>query len=99
MTPDPLVSPEDIDAFRRDGAVVLRNMFPDHWIDRLRAGIDADLANPTANFARHTKDPSAPAYLEDFWAWNKIPELRISCGSRPAPPSPQISLARRRSTS
>ena len=70
-----LISAEDIAAFNRDGAVHLRGVFDTAWIDTLRAGIDADLANPTANFARHTKDPDAPAYLEDFWAWNKVPQF------------------------
>ena len=70
-----IVSEEERTAFRRDGAALLKGKFDRHWIDTLRAGIDRDLANPTPNFARHTKDPDAPAYLEDFWAWNRIPEF------------------------
>jgi len=62
-------------AFQQDGAGLLRQRCSAEWIDRLRAGIDRDLAQPTENFARHTKDPDAPAYLEDFWAWSKIPEF------------------------
>ena len=69
------ISTPQKEAFQRDGAVLLKNQFSRDWIDTLRAGIDADLANPTENFARHTKDPDAPAYLEDFWAWSKIPEF------------------------
>ncbi|MEM9812760.1 MAG: phytanoyl-CoA dioxygenase family protein [Pseudomonadota bacterium] len=61
--------------FRRDGAVALKSKFSDEWIAKLRAGIDAGLANPTENLVRHTKDPTAPAYYEDFWAWNKVPEF------------------------
>lgn len=75
MTADPLVTPEERAAFRRDGAVALRGKFSSEWIDMLRAGIDADLAKPTANFARHTADPDAPAYLEDYWAWSRIPQF------------------------
>ncbi|MEM8555255.1 MAG: phytanoyl-CoA dioxygenase family protein [Pseudomonadota bacterium] len=70
-----MIKQQDLDAFRADGAVALRGVFSDDWITKLRAGIDADLAKPTANFARHTKDPAAPAYLEDFWAWSKIPQF------------------------
>ncbi|MEM7296430.1 MAG: phytanoyl-CoA dioxygenase family protein [Pseudomonadota bacterium] len=62
-------------AFQSDGAVVLRQRFSDDWVAKLRAGIDADMAQPTANFTRHTKDPDAPGYFEDFWAWDKIPEF------------------------
>ena len=76
MTPTDRISPEEIAAFQRDGAVVLRAKFTDHWLAELRDGIDADLATPTDNLTRHTKDPQAPAYFEDFWAWNKIPQFR-----------------------
>jgi ectoine hydroxylase-related dioxygenase (phytanoyl-CoA dioxygenase family) len=70
------ITPDEIAAFQRDGAVVLRSKFSTNWLDLLRAGIDADLASPTDNFARHTKDLRAPAYFEDYWAWNKFPQFR-----------------------
>ncbi|WP_170351368.1 phytanoyl-CoA dioxygenase family protein [Ruegeria atlantica] len=80
------VSPDEIAAFKRDGAVVLRSKFSEHWLDLLREGISADLANPTDNFTRHTKDPDAPAYFEDFWAWNKIPQFRDFVHHSPCAP-------------
>ncbi|MEO1733252.1 MAG: phytanoyl-CoA dioxygenase family protein [Pseudomonadota bacterium] len=70
-----LITPDERATFQSDGAVLLKNRFSTDWLDKLRAGIDADMAEPTDNFARHTKDPAAPAYLEDFWAWNKIPQF------------------------
>lgn len=70
------VTDSDIEAFRRDGAVCLRGSFEPHWIDELRAGIDADLADPSPRLARHTGAPDAPAYLEDFWVWDRIPQFR-----------------------
>ncbi|WP_170753847.1 phytanoyl-CoA dioxygenase family protein [Ruegeria lacuscaerulensis] len=86
MTQTDRITQDEIAAFQRDGAVVLRSKFSTNWLDLLRAGIDADLANPTDNFARHTKDLRAPAYFEDYWAWNKIPQFRdfvhnSPCGS------------------
>ncbi|MEO0484403.1 MAG: phytanoyl-CoA dioxygenase family protein [Pseudomonadota bacterium] len=69
------LAPSDVAAFKRDGAVRLKGCFSQHWIDTLSAGIDADLAQPTGNLANHTADPDAPAYLEDYWAWSKIPEF------------------------
>ena len=70
-----MIQSADIEAFRRDGAVALRGVFSTDWIEKLRAGIDADMANPTDNLVRHTKDPQAPGYYEDFWAWSKVPEF------------------------
>ncbi|MEL7214094.1 MAG: phytanoyl-CoA dioxygenase family protein [Pseudomonadota bacterium] len=73
-------------AFHRDGAVHLKAQFGTEWIEKLRAGIDKDIADPTAHFARHTKDPDAPAYLEDFWAWDKIPEFEEFVRQSPCAP-------------
>ncbi|MGV6802836.1 MAG: phytanoyl-CoA dioxygenase family protein [Ruegeria sp.] len=81
-----LLTQDEIAAFRRDGAVVLRQKFDDVWLSMLRAGIDADLQNPTENFTRHTKDPDAPAYFEDFWAWNKVPQFEDFVRNSPCAP-------------
>ncbi len=86
MTREDLVSADEIQAFRRDGAVVLRSKFSTDWLSLLREGIDADLASPTENFTRHTKDPRAPAYFEDFWAWNKIPQFTDFVHNSPCAP-------------
>ena len=86
MDKGPLVSADDIAAFRRDGAVILKSKFDPEWIARLAAGIEADLATPTKNFARHTADPDAPAYLEDFWAWSEIPEFEDFVRNSPCAP-------------
>lgn len=84
--PSPLVTAEEKAAFHRDGAALLKGKFSRAWIDKLRAGIDRDLANPTANFARHTRDPDAPAYFEDFWAWSEIPEFEDFVRHSPSAP-------------
>lgn len=62
--------------------MVLSQKFSADWLELLRAGIDADLQAPIENFTRHTKDPNAPAYLEDYRAWRKIPQffLNSPCG-------------------
>ncbi|MEO1776403.1 MAG: phytanoyl-CoA dioxygenase family protein [Pseudomonadota bacterium] len=71
-----VVDEDAIEAFRRDGAVCLRGAFDPAWLGTLTAGIEADLAAPSPRLARHTKEPGAPAYIEDFWVWNDIPEFR-----------------------
>lgn len=86
MDQSDVVSADEIADFKANGAVLLKQKFSTDWIDMLRTGIDADLDNPTANFARHTKDPDAPAYLEDFWAWNKIPQFEAFVRQSPCAP-------------
>ncbi|MEM9855392.1 MAG: phytanoyl-CoA dioxygenase family protein [Pseudomonadota bacterium] len=63
-------------AFASDGAVALRGVFDLHWLKLLSEGIAYDMAHPTPNLARHTKDDDAPAYWEGFWAWDRVPQFR-----------------------
>jgi len=81
-----LATDQEVDGFRRDGAIVLRGKFCRKWIDSLRAGIDANLAKPSPRFARHTTDPEAPSYLEDFWVWSLFPEFEEFAHHSPCAP-------------
>jgi len=86
MHTDQTVSPDDLAAFRRDGAVALRGKFAQDWLDCLRRGIDANMAQPSPRLARHTRDPDAPGYYEDFWVWNAFPEFRDFVRNSPCAP-------------
>ena len=81
-----LVQREDIEAFRRDGVVMLRQAFEQPWIDMLRDAIDQSFEEPSGNFTRHTKDPNAPGYYEDFWAWHRYPGFERFVRQSPCAP-------------
>lgn len=68
-----VVEQADIETFRRDGVVKLRQKFDPEWLDVLGEAIDQSFAEPRGHFTRHTKDPNAPGYYEDFWAWRRYP--------------------------
>ena len=63
------VTPELIDAFRRDGAVCVRQLLSADEVALLREGIDANLAapSPRAKVASHPGDPGF--FIEDFCNW------------------------------
>lgn len=69
MVEGSLVEQSEVEAFRRDGVVKLRQRFDPEWIDVLGEAIDQSFAEPSGNFTRHTEDPNVPGYYEDFWAW------------------------------
>jgi ectoine hydroxylase-related dioxygenase (phytanoyl-CoA dioxygenase family) len=48
MTARPLrrVTTDEIEAFARDGAVLVEGILPPEWVDRLRSGLDAAIAAP-----------------------------------------------------
>ncbi|MDD9909344.1 MAG: phytanoyl-CoA dioxygenase family protein [Ahrensia sp.] len=72
--------------FREDGVVALRGTFDLHWLDELREGIAADLANPTERLTHHNADPSKPAYIEDFWCWSDFAQFERFVHHSPCAP-------------
>lgn len=68
--------------FARDGAVVIRGVLSPTQIETLRAGIDANLAAPSAN-AKVASGPDDPGhFIEDFCCWQDNPHYRaLACQS------------------
>jgi ectoine hydroxylase-related dioxygenase (phytanoyl-CoA dioxygenase family) len=74
---DPMtVTDAEIQAFQADGAVCLRGVLNAAEIERLRAGIDANLAAPSARakVASAADDPGF--FIEDFCGWAENPAYR-----------------------
>ncbi len=61
--------PEQIEAFARDGATVIRGLFNESELALLTRGIDANLAQPSAR-AKVASSPGDPGwFIEDFCNW------------------------------
>jgi ectoine hydroxylase-related dioxygenase (phytanoyl-CoA dioxygenase family) len=75
-----MMSPADIEAFQRDGAVCLRGVLTPDEVADLAASIDANLAlpSPRAIVASRPDDPGF--FIEDFCNWSA--ELPFSAGYR-----------------
>ena len=67
---------QQIENFKKDGAIVLRNKFDVSWIEKLKKGIERDIKNPSPRFKSHTVKKGIPAYLEDYWTWDLVPEFK-----------------------
>lgn len=69
------VTPELVQAFARDGAVCLRRLLTPDEVALLRAGIDANLAQPSprAKIASRPDDPGR--FFEDFCNWQHIEQF------------------------
>jgi ectoine hydroxylase-related dioxygenase (phytanoyl-CoA dioxygenase family) len=65
------VTHAEIDAFQREGAVVLRQLLQPSEVELLKTGIDANLANPSprAKVASRLDDPGL--FIEDFCCWQE----------------------------
>ncbi len=68
---DTVVSPELAHAFERDGVVCLRGVLKPQEVQRLREGLDANLAapSPRAKVASRPDDPGL--FIEDFCNWQE----------------------------
>jgi len=63
------ITPELVEAWRRDGAVCVRQLLTPAEVQRLREGIDANLAQPSPR-AKVASRPDDPGYfIEDFCNW------------------------------
>ena len=71
----PLVTPTEIETFRRDGVVALRGVFDPEWLDLLDRGITRNMAEPSPRFEARTSEASQARYCEDFWVWSLFPEF------------------------
>ena len=71
-----ILSKNEINRFNEDGAIFLKSKFDTHWIKKLQKGIERDIKNPSPRFKSHTIEKNVPAYLEDYWTWDLVPEFK-----------------------
>src|SRR5262249_13836353 len=62
------------DEFERDGAVVLRDVLSDDWIDLLRRGVARNLQAPGPGACRYTPSDGPGGFYDDYCNWQRIPE-------------------------
>ncbi len=79
-----MVRPEQVQAYRRDGVVCLRQVFTPRAIAQLAEGIDWNLAHPSerAIVASTPNDPGR--FFEDFCNWQRIDAYRRFIEESPA---------------
>jgi|TARA_B100001971_G_scaffold8116_1_gene6679 ectoine hydroxylase-related dioxygenase (phytanoyl-CoA dioxygenase family) len=71
-----ILTNDEISQFKKDGAIFLKGKFDISWIEKLQNGIKKDIKNPSPRFKSHTLQKGVPAYLEDYWTWQLIPEFK-----------------------
>ena len=66
----------EINQFNKNGAIFIKGKFDVKWIEKLKKGIERDINNPSPRFKSHTLEKGVPAYLEDYWTWDLVPEFK-----------------------
>ena len=70
------IGSEQIDKFKRDGAIVLREMFSRDWLETLARGVDKNFADPGPDATRYTPAGEPGSFYDDYCNWNRIDEYR-----------------------
>ena len=78
------ISAEDRDAYARDGAVCLRGLFDDAWLDRLRVAIDRDIEKPGPMGMRYGRKSDEGTFFGDMYMWTYDPDFRAFALESPA---------------
>ncbi len=69
------VSSEQISEFREKGVTVLRGVFY-NWVDLLRKGVDANMADPDPNARIYTDKDGGGRFFVDYCNWTRIREYK-----------------------
>lgn len=81
--PHPLVSQAQIDAFQKDGVVLIKGLFKDH-VETLRAGIERNMNEPGPYAAENLKAGEGGRFFDDYCNWTRIPEFEDVIRTSPA---------------
>ncbi len=68
------VTQDQIDAYSRDGAVMLPGLFAE-WVAPLRAGIARNMQDPGPYAAENLRDGESGRFFDDYCNWSRIPEF------------------------
>ena len=71
-----VITDDEIDCFRRDGATVLRRVLSAEWIDALRNGVEFNRTHPSAWSHWYTKPDESVGFWTDYVTWRDVPEYR-----------------------
>jgi len=71
----PLITDRHVEAYARDGVVLIRGLFADH-VETLRAGIARNMAEPGDYAAENLQEGEAGRFFDDYCNWQRIPEFR-----------------------
>ena len=79
-----LVSEADIEAFDRDGAIVLRGAFDLAWLEKLAAGVEKNFADPGPYSTVYTETGKPGGFYDDYCNWQRIEEYEDFVRNSPA---------------
>jgi len=78
------ISVNEIDAYHRDGVVLIKDMFDSEWIDVLKRGLTNNCENPTHRARTWDRDAEGRTMFWDSQAWQEVDEYQQFIFKSPA---------------
>jgi ectoine hydroxylase-related dioxygenase (phytanoyl-CoA dioxygenase family) len=69
-----LVTPQHIESYRANGAVLVKGLFADH-VDDIAAGIAMNMQAPGPYAAENLKPGETGRFFDDYCNWQRIPQF------------------------
>lgn len=69
-----VVSADHVEAYQRDGAVLIRGLFAP-WVEQLRAGVARNIAEPGPYASENVAESGRGRFFDDYCNWQRIPEF------------------------
>ena len=76
-----MLSNEEIESYKTDGAIVLRKKFDINWIEKLKTGIKKDIKNPSPRFKSHTIEKISQLIWKIIGHGIEFQSLKILCST------------------
>ena len=70
-----LISANHVDAYRRDGAVLIKGLLAE-YVDLIREGIELNMLSPGPYAAENLKPGEAGRFFDDYCNWQRIDQFR-----------------------
>ena len=80
--PHPLVTPQMIDAFQKDGVVLVKGLFADH-VQSLRDGVALNMEQPGPYASENRKKGETGRFFDDYCNWSRIQQFQEVIQSSP----------------
>lgn len=81
--PHPLITQDHIDAYQKDGVVLVKGLFKDH-VEAIRTGIETNMREPGEYAAENLKQGEGGRFFDDYCNWSRIAEFESAIRNSPA---------------
>ncbi|MEA1881851.1 MAG: phytanoyl-CoA dioxygenase family protein [Candidatus Marinimicrobia bacterium] len=79
-----MISQAQIDEFQQNGAICLRGIFDQKWLDLLAIGIEKNRKDPGPFACQYTPEGQQGDFYDDYCNWNRIEEYKDFLTHSPA---------------